>query len=74
VNDLDSLRLALEAEKHNHRIDNEYLIGAIEDATRDILPASFTEEGVELWLTRHADLTAVERLQRAIGTLGMVGT
>lgn len=26
MDDLDSLRLALEAERHNHRKDNEYLI------------------------------------------------
>lgn len=41
MDDIDSLRLALEAEKHNHRKDNEYLLGRIERLRKANANASY---------------------------------
>lgn len=46
MNDTDSLRMALMAEEHNHRSDNQYLLS-------QLMPARKLIERVRRWVSDH---------------------
>ena len=60
VEDIDSLKLELEAEKHNHRKDNEFLI-----AQRDHFREALEHLAHPNWATKPVGLDAVTMAQYA---------